>query len=121
MKIIIYTQIKNKQKENLLEQISQDTGIVPVMVFDLEGLFTMLKSKVSGEYTIVFQISCQSELDTLIKNRICLFNTRFIIIVPSHDDEMNLKALSLQPKYVGCQDYGYADVSRVLIRLRKTK
>jgi len=121
MKIIIYTQIKNEQKEILLEQIVQNTGMVPVMVFDLDGLFQMLKTKISGEYTIVFQIACQSELETLRNNEIRLFNTRFIIILPCDDEDMSLSALSLQPKYLCCPDHGYEDVGRVLNKMNRVK
>ena len=117
MEIIIYTQINNAHKDKLLKEISQIINLTPVMVFDFEILFNFLKSKRSGQVVIVFLISEIEELEFLISNKVNLFNSRIILILPDRDDNFVSKGLSLYPRFHSHVNYGFKDVSAVLNKM----
>lgn len=117
MEIIIYSHPDNSQKDVLLKRISHHTHPLPVMVFDFDGLFRLLKSRLSGQYIVVFLISSDDELKRLGSRRSSLFNTHFIIVVPDSDDLLASKAISLQPRYLARMNHTFNDVCAVLNKM----
>jgi hypothetical protein len=121
LEIIIYTQTENTQKNLLLKQISKIGQPVSVMIFDIEGLFQQLKSKVSGETILVFLISSEEELDALLENKTRFFNIRFIILLSEDHKDLVSKALAMQPRYLGYTTNDYTDVGNVLNKMIKNQ
>ncbi len=117
MEIVIYTDINNLQKDTLAKTISQSTSLIPVMVFDLEGLFNQIRLKFSGYIVIVFLISSAAELEHLDSHRDHLFNTRYIIILPKSEEILMSKALSLYPRYLAQMNHEFKDVCEVLNKM----
>lgn len=117
MEIIIYTQKDNPQKDTLLKRISQVSNLTYVMAFDFDNLFRLVKSKVSDQVIIVFFISSAKELDFLILNRRHLFNSRYILILPSEEESIVSKGLSLYPRYIAHRAYGFKDVAAILDKM----
>lgn len=117
MEMIIYAHANHPGKDILLKQIAGSTHLTPVMVFDFDGLFQLLKTTISGKVIIVFLISSESELDHLIANRARLFNIRFIIILPGTGEALTGKGLSLQPRYLGYPTRDHSDVCTVLEKM----
>lgn len=117
MDVIIYADPDNPEKDVLLKQVSLMIPRAPVMVFSIRGLFTLLKSRVSGEIIVVFLISSEDELDTLARDRPNFFNTRHVIILTGHSDSMVSKALALEPRYLEFTNNGYTDIGNVLLKM----
>ena len=120
MEIIIYSDRDNPQKETLLKEISQVSNLTYVMTFDLESLFHLVKSKVSDQVVIVFLISHEKELETLISNRVRLFNSRYILTLTNEEESLTSKALLLYPRYLAYTGYGFKDVAAVLDKMIKS-
>jgi hypothetical protein len=118
METIIYTNPDNAQKDCLLKEVSQVIP-VPIMVFDFKNLFGILKSKLSGQVLVAFNISDAQELEHLRSNKHYLFNTRYIIILPSREESLISKALSLYPRYLAHTDYRLKDVAAVLKKMNQ--
>jgi len=118
MEVIIYTHIDNAQKDELVKKISQEIEPGPVMVFNFESLFKMLKTRVSGRFVIVFIISCDDELEVLIKKKSHLFNTPFVLVLTENDESMAQKGLSLQPRYLSYPGYDHDNIAKVLNKMR---
>lgn len=117
MEVIIYSHADNCQKDILLKQISQTVQPKPIVLYSFKGLFQLLKSKVSGAAIIVFLITSENEVDTLISCRSHLFNTKYIIILPSDKEPLTSKALSLHPSYLNYMNQDYTNVGRVLNKM----
>lgn len=117
MEIIIYSQPDNPQKDTLLKNLSEFIKPVPIMAFDFEGLFCQLRSKVSGRAIIIFLISHEEELERLMADRSRLFNTKCIIVLPENGDDLAMKGLALQPRYLGYANSDFSDICRVLEKM----
>jgi hypothetical protein len=83
-------------------------------------LFYQLRSRVSGRAIIVFLISQEEELERLMADRSRLFNTKCIIVLPKNGDELAMKGLALQPRYLGYADSDFSDICRVLEKMINT-
>lgn len=117
MEIILYTHVDNTQKDKLIKKISRFTNLTPVMVFDFKSLLNIIKRRISAQIIIIFLISSHEELDDLIVNKSCLFNTRSIIILPDNREMLSSKALSLHPKYIAHDNHDFCDVCAVLNKM----
>lgn len=117
MDIIIYSQPDNLHKTALLKKVSEFIHISPVMVFDLDGLFQLLRSKISGKVIVLFLITTEKELDRMRTDRAYLFNTKFIIVLPEKGKDIEARGLFLQPRYLGYVQDGFFDVCSVLKKM----
>lgn len=120
MDLIIYSHPNHPEKQDLLKKISGTAASPPVMMFDLDGLFRQLRSRVSGRVIIVFLISFGEELDRLLADRSSLFNTRYIIVLPENREDLASKGLALQPRYLGYGRRDFPDVCDVLKKMIQT-
>ncbi len=117
MEVVIYAHPDNKKKEVLLKKIFQDVTSKPVMVFDFERLFDLLRGKRSEWVIIVSLISNETEIEVLSSAVSFIFNARHIIILPDNRDDLTSKALSLQPSYISYSGAGFGDVCAVLNKI----
>lgn len=117
MDIIIYSQPDNPQKDILLKNLSEFIQPVPIMVFDFDGLFYQLRSRISGSAIVLFLISHEKELEQLMADRSGLFNTKCIIVLPKNGDDLAMKGLSLRPRYLGYADSDFSDICLVLEKM----
>lgn len=119
MEIIIYSHGDNPQKDKLLKEVSQVSNLTYVMASDFKSLFSLVKSKISDQVVIVFLISLDKELEFLISNRMHLFNSRYIIILPNEEERIISIGFSLSPRYLAHTGYGFKDVAAVLENMIK--
>ena len=117
MEVVIYAHPDNKKKEDLLKMIFHKVTSKPVMIFDFERLFDLLRGKISGQLIFVFLISNENEIEVLMAARSSFFNSRTIIILPDNQNDMTQKALSLQPSYIAYINDGFEDVCAVLNKI----
>jgi len=120
MDIIIYSHPDNPKKNKLLKKISEFIHPEPVMILDLDRLFHLLRSKMSGRVIVLFLIRFDQELDRLLDYRSSLFNIKSIIILPTNGDVMAAKGLSMKPRYLSYEQPEFWDVCSAVKKLLKT-
>jgi hypothetical protein len=120
MDLMIYSHPDHPRKQDLSQKIAGAVSPAPVMVFDLDGLFRQLRSRVSGRVIVIFLIRSGEELDRLMADRSRLLNTRYIIVLPDHNDDLASRGLALQPRYLGYDTPDFSDVCEVLKKMIKT-
>jgi hypothetical protein len=120
MDVIIYSHPDNSKKNKLLKKISELIHPEPVMILDLDRLFHLLRSKMSGRVIVLFLISFDQELDRLLDYRSSLFNIKLIIILPASGEVMASKGLSLKPRYLSYEQPEFWDVCSALKKMVKT-
>ena len=120
MDVIIYSHPDNSKKNKLLKKISEFIHPEPVMILDLDRLFHLLKSKMSGRVIVLFLIRFDQELDRLLDYRSILFNIKLIIILPTNGDVMAAKGLSMKPRYLSYEQPEFWDVCAALKKMVKT-
>ena len=114
MEIVLYTDIDNSQKENLIKEIYRGAGLSPIMTFDFESLFNFIKLKRRGRVVILFLISSTEELAQLNAFRTHLTRLRFILILTGDAENLIEEGFNLYPRYLAYTNYGFRDVSAVL-------
>ncbi|CCK82275.1 hypothetical protein [Desulfobacula toluolica] len=117
MDIIIYSDAGNTQKDKLEKEIYHVCNIMPVMVFDFKSFFNVIKSRLYGQYIVVFLIKSAEELEFLYSNKQKLFSSQYILILPNEDKQLIKKGLLLYPRYLAFACHGFKDMSAVLNKM----
>lgn len=117
MQIILYSHTSNTQKNRLQKVIAQATGQTPDLVFDFDSLFTTIKLKMSEQLILILLISSIEELDFLCSDKVRLFNSPVILILPDEEESSISKGLSLYPRYLAHSSRDFKDVTAVLNKM----
>ena len=119
MEVVIYNKENESGSAPLYGLVEEVTGRNPVKVCSLDGLFDVLKSRISGEIIIVFVVRAEDELDALQAQKSKLLDARIIIILPEEGCQFVEKAMALHPRYTGYGTGNYTDVGAVLSKMIK--
>ncbi|OPX96495.1 MAG: hypothetical protein A4E58_01743 [Syntrophorhabdus sp. PtaB.Bin006] len=115
--VIVYYKASNGLGAQLRQTVEQIVSRNRVEIYHtVSGLSGRLHRPATDSVVVLLTLD-KNDLADIMAIQDLLFDSRIVLVLPGHEDDILAIGHSLRPRFVSFRDYGFQDVSAVLRKM----